>query len=111
MPCTSQVPRLILPKITQHFKQHFSERQLELPLELKHPESFEYLKDTPIKVNEDPPNIDEIQETTKTFKNNKSFGTDNVPPEGVKYSSSKNLFIYLTMFTSLIWLHIAVPKS
>ena len=98
-------------KLTKHFKQHFSERQLELPPELKHPESFEYLKDTPIKVNEDPPNIDEIQETTKTFKNNKSFGTDNVPPEGVKYSSSKNLFIYLTMLTSLIWLHIAVPKS
>ena len=82
-----------------------------MPPEIEHPESFEYLKDIPIQINEDPPDIDEIREATKTFKNNKSSGTDNVPPEGIKYSSSKNIFIYLTMLTSLIWLHIAVPKS
>ena len=98
-------------KLTKHFKQHFAERVLELPPELANPENFEYLKDSPIEVNQEPPTLDEIQEASKTFKNNKSFGTDNVPPEGVKYSLSKNLFIYLTMLTSLIWLHMAVPKS
>ena len=40
-----------------------------------------------------------------------SFGTDNVPPEGVKYSLSKNLLIYLTMLVYLTMLQIAVPKS
>ena len=98
-------------KLTKHFKQHFSERILEMPAELEHPKSFEYLKDIPIEVNENPPDFDEIQSAVKTFKNNKSFGTDNVPPEGVKYNSSKNLLIYLSMLTSLIWLHISIPKS
>ena len=98
-------------KLTKHFKQHFSERLLELPPELANPDHFEYLKDSPIEVNQDPPSLDEIKEASKTFKNNKSFGTDNVPTEGVKYSLSNNLFVYLTMLTSLIWLHIAVPKS
>ena len=58
-----------------------------------------------------PPEYDEIAGTAKTFKNNKSSGTDNVHSEGVKYNSSKNLFIYLTMLTSLIWLYLSVPKS
>ena len=97
-------------KLTKHFEKHFSERDLELPPELANPNNFEYLKDSPIKVNEEPPTLEEIQEASKTFKNNKSFGTDNVPPEGVKYSSSKHLFIYLTMLISLIW-QIAIPKS
>ena len=42
-------------KLTKHFKQHFAERVLEMPAELEHPKSFEYLKDIPIEVNEDPP--------------------------------------------------------
>ena len=79
-------------KLTKHFEKHFSERVLELPPELANPGNFEYLKDSPIEVNEEPPNLEEIKEASKTFKNNKSFGTDNVPPEGVKYSSSKHLF-------------------
>ena len=58
----------------------------ELPLELVNPINFEYLKDSPIVVNEETPTLEEIKEACKTFKNNKSFGTDNVTPEGVKYS-------------------------
>ena len=60
-------------ELTKHFKEHV----LEMPPEIEHPESFEYLKDIPIKINEDPPYIDEIHEATITFKNNKSSGTDN----------------------------------
>ena len=33
-----------------------------------------------------------------------------VAPEGVNYASSTNLFIYLTMLSSLIWLSFIVPK-
>ena len=79
-------------KLTKHFKEHFSERVLELPPELATPENFDYLKDSLIAVNQEPPTLEEIKEASKSFKNNKSFGTDNVPPEGVKYSSSKHLF-------------------
>ena len=98
-------------KLTKHFKNHFSERVLELPPELANPNNFEYTKDSPVVVNEEPPTLEEIKEACKTFKNNKSSGTDKVPAEGVKYSSSKNLFIYLTMLISLIWIQVAVPKS
>ena len=44
------------------------------------------------------------------MKNNK-LGTDKIYPEGLKYHVSNNLFAYLTMLTSLIWLHLSVPKS
>ena len=98
-------------KLTKHFEKHFSERKLELPPELVNPTNFEYLKDSPIVVKEDPPSLEEIKDACKTFKNNKSFGTDNVPPEGLKYSSSNNLFILLTMLISLILINCAVPKS
>ena len=98
-------------KLTNHFEKHFSERELELPPELVNPENFEYLKDTPITVNEEPPTPDEIEKAVKTFKNNKSWGTDDIPPEGIKYCLSKNLFVYINMLMSLIWIHIAVPKS
>ena len=98
-------------KLTKHFEKHFSERVLQLPPELANPDNFEYLKDSPVVVNEEPPTLEEIKEACKTFKNNKSDGTDNVHAEGVKYSSSKNLFIYLTMLISLVWIQIAVPKS
>jgi len=89
-------------KLSKHFEKHFSMRELELPPELVSPENFEYLKDSRPVVNEEPPTLEEIKEACKTFKNNKSFGTDNVPPEGVKYSSSNNLFIFLTILLSLI---------
>ena len=98
-------------KLTNHFEKHFSERELELPPELVNPENFEYLKDTPIIVNQEPPTPDENEKAVKTFKNNKSWGTDGIPPEGIKYCLSKNLFAYINMLISLIWIHIAVPKS
>ena len=81
-------------KLTKHFKQHFSERVLELPPELPSPENFDYLKDSPIAVNQEHPTLEEIKEALKSFKNNKSFGTDNVPSEGLKYSSSKTYLYF-----------------
>lgn len=53
----------------------------------------------------------EIEQAVKTFKNNKSLGTDSIPPEGNKYCSNENLFVFINMLMSLIWFHIAVPKS
>ena len=55
-------------KLTKHFKQNFSGRLLELPPELANPDHFEYLKDSPIEVNEDPPSLDEIKEASKHSK-------------------------------------------
>ena len=98
-------------KLTKHFKEHFSEKVIDIPPELEDPNSYNYLLDTQVEVNEDPPNLDEIAEVVKTFKNNKSAGTDNLHSEGLKYHSSKNLLVYLTMLTSLVWSLVAVPGS
>ena len=97
-------------KLTKHFKNHFSNKQLDMPPEVEYPNNFDYLKDIPVEVNEAPPDCNEIEEVVKTLKNGK-LGTDKIHPEGLKYHSSKNLFVYLTMLTSLIWLHLLVPKS
>ena len=53
-------------KLTKHFKEHFSDKQLDLPPEIEHPENFDYLKDQPVEVNEAPPDYDEIEEVVKT---------------------------------------------
>ncbi|WP_411023024.1 hypothetical protein, partial [Salmonella sp. s51228] len=98
-------------KLTKHFKEHFSEKVIDVPPELEHPDSYKYLLDTPVEIDEDPPGLDEIAEVVKTFKNNKSAGTDNLHSEGLKYHNSKNLLVYLTMLTSLVWSLVAVPES
>ena len=97
-------------KLTNRFKEHFSNKQLDMPPEVEYPNNFDYLKDLPVEVNEAPPDCNEIEEVVKTLKNGK-LGTDKIYPEGMKYHSSKNIFVYLTMLTSLIWLHLSVPKS
>ena len=55
-------------KLTKHFEKHFSERDLELPPELANPNNFEYLKDSPIKVNEEPPSLEEFKRHLKHSK-------------------------------------------
>ena len=81
-------------KLTKHFKEHFSEKHLDTPPEVQHPENFDYLKDLPVDVNEERPEYEEIKEAIKTLKNNK-LETDKIYPEGLKYHFSKNLFTYL----------------
>ena len=50
----------LLKSIFKDFKQNFSERVLQLPPELASPENFDYLKDSPIAVNQEPPTLEEI---------------------------------------------------
>ena len=54
-------------KLTKHFKEHFSEKHLDTPPEVQHPENFYYLKDLPVDVNEEPPEYEEIKEAVKTL--------------------------------------------
>ena len=67
-------------KLTKHFKSHFSSRPLEMFPEVEHPESFDYLKDTPIEVNE-APECREVEEAVKTLKNGK-LGREKSIPRG-----------------------------
>ena len=63
-----------------------------------------------VEVNEAPPDCKAIEEAVKTLKNGK-LGTDKIHPEGLKYQSSKNIFVYLTMLLFLIWLRLLIPMA
>ena len=78
-------------KLKTHFEGHFSMRELPLPPELADPEQFPYLKDDPVTINEDAPTPAEVKHVLKSFKNNKSAGTDKIKTECLKYNSSNKL--------------------
>ena len=98
-------------KLKDHFKKHFDAKtpELEMPLELAQPDQFPHLKDIEVEVKEDPPTAEEMESVLKTFKNNKSAGTDKLKTEGLKYNNSKNLIRTLLMLFTLIWSYVSVP--
>ena len=69
------------------------------------------MRDIPYEINEDPPNNDEVKKCQKTFKNNRSSGTDKTKTEGFKYNSSPALTTALAYVMLLIWTCIQVPKQ
>ena len=77
--------------------------------ELVLPDQFSHLKDVEVTVIEDPPTAEEIETVLKTFKNNKSAGTDKLKTEGLKYNSSKELINALLMLFTMIWSYVSVP--
>ena len=100
-------------KLKEHFQAHFSDQvpPLPLPPELKDPELYPHLADTPTHIDESPPSAEEIKQVIKKFKNGKSPGTDKVKSEGLKYNVSGNLLKCLVLLISMVWSLIAVPKT
>ena len=72
-----------------------------LPPEVAQPENFPHFEDVKGTVNEDQPTAEEMDHVFKTFKNNKSAGTDKLKTESLKYNSSAPLIRVLLCF--LIW--------
>ena len=81
-------------KLKDHFKTHFAALSPEpdIPPEIDKPENFPYLSDIGIHLNEEQPTEEELEDVLKSFKNNKSAGTDKLKTEGLKYNSSKKLY-------------------
>ena len=98
-------------KLQVHFENHFAAQKLQLPPELEKPDEYPHLKDEVIHVNEDPPDEKEVKDALKSFKNNKSAGTDKLKTEGLKYNDSKNLIKAIITLLTLIWTCIMVPTS
>ena len=98
-------------KLKAHFEQHFAERDPPLPLppELAEPENFPYLLDEQVEINQEAPNEEETREVLRTFKNNKSGGTDQLKTEGLKYNSSQRLVDAIVLLLTLIWTLIVIP--
>ena len=55
-----------------------------------------------VMVNEDSPAVEEMEHVLKTFKYNKSAGTDQLKTEGLKYDSSNQLIYVLLLLFNLI---------
>ena len=64
-----------------------------------------------MEVDESPPSEEEVLKSIRSFKNNKSSGTDYVPAEALKYQTSKNLTIALVLLLSLIWSTVTVSAK
>ena len=97
--------------LATHFGAHFGATALEMPVEIEHPERFPELHDEKFEINENPPSLTEVEEAARTFKNNKSSGTDKIPTEALKYQSSPRLLANLVLLLSMVWSLMAVPSD
>ena len=98
-------------KLKTHFQDHFAARPIPLPPEIENPEQYPYLYDEQIEVNESVPDENEIQDVLKTFKNNKSSGTDKIKTECLKYNKSQSLLSAVVLLMTLIWNTVTVPTE
>ena len=102
------------PLHKEHFKEHYAARvpQLEMPPKRGQPENFPHSENVKVTVNEDPPTLEEMEHALKTFKNNKSAGTDKRKTEGLKYNSSNQLIcvLFLLFITKFVVSHCAFCK-
>ena len=98
-------------KLKTHFEQHFAARPGEIPQELKNPERFPHMMDGQFDINQGEPSRNEVKQVLPSFKNGRSWGTDKLKTEVLKYNSSEGLITYLLMLMSLIWSTLKVPKT
>ena len=99
-------------KLKSHFEDHFKARALPLPPEIEYPEEHQQLyQDQKFHIDESPPDDTEVISARKSFKNGKSWGTDKVKTEGLKYNQSCNLTSAIVALLTLIWTTLTVPSS
>ena len=111
---TSPSKKLLISndKLTEHFKQHFSQRSCDKQPEVINPENYPFLLPSIEEaVDESPPSNEEIQDAIKVMKNNKCKGTDNLSNEQIKYNCSSRFFNLIVILVSTIWAVVSYPKS
>ena len=62
-----------------------------------------------IAINGSEPTEKEVTESLKTFKNNKSGGTEKLKTEGLKYNQSRKLVEAILKLLVMIWTMIVIP--
>ena len=97
-------------KLKSHFEQHFAARDIPLPEELKSPERFPHLMDDHFNINKEKLSSKEVEKVLPSFKNGRSWGTDKLKTEALKYNTSQKLITCLLMLMSLIWSLLKVPS-
>ena len=103
------------PLHREYFKEHYAAcvPQLEMPPKRAQPENFPHSKNVKVTVNEDPPTLEEMEHVLKTFKNNKSAGTDKRKTEGLKYNSSNQLIrvLFLLIYSEIRCIALCVLQT
>ena len=61
-------------------------------------------------MDESSPTADEVKKVIKSFKNNKSAGTDKMRTESLKYNDSNKLIKAILTLMTLIWTSVKVPS-
>jgi len=89
-------------KLKTHFADHFSKREISLPPELENSENYPFLTEEPQVINQEIPSSAEVQSVIKTFKTNKSAGTDKLNTEHLKYNNSNKLVSSIVKLLALI---------
>ena len=90
-------------KLTEFFKDHLSQRHVELQPEVSHPSEFPHiLPDHSEIITDTPPTSSEVQSAVKSFK---------VSPEQLKYNNSHKLLLHITIFLVTIWTTFKVPST
>ena len=74
-------------------------------------ENYPFLTEEPQVINQEIPSPAEVQSVIKTFKNNKSAGTDKLNTEYLKYNSSNKLVSSIVKLLALIWTLLIVPTT
>ena len=93
------------------FKDHFKDKNTELQPEVINPENYpRVLPPDDLTVNSNTPEIDEVQQVLKEFKNGKCLGMDLLHPEHFKYNKSNRFLVYLMLLLTTIWTTFIIPS-
>ena len=85
-------------KVSEFFEDQFNDRKIQLQSEVTSPENDPHiLPPDDLKLNSDLPEVAEVQQVMKEFKNGKCMGTDSLHPEHLKYNKS-NRFLCTSGF-------------
>ena len=99
-------------KLSEHFEEHFNEKNIEVQPEVVHPENFPHiLPPDDLQINSDIPTVAETQDVKKKLKNGKCLGTDLLYPEHLKYNNSNRFTVYLMFLLTTIWTTFIIPSS
>ena len=99
-------------KLTEFFEDHLKEKPVDLQPEVVNPEIYPHvLPPDDIDTNSDIPDISEINDARKRFKNGKCQGTDKIYGEEIKYNTSNRFMTYLMPLITIIWTTFTLPSS
>ena len=97
-------------KLSDFLKEHFTVKNIELQPEVTSPKNYPYiLSSDDLHINDQAPEVAEVQDVLKHLKNGKCFGTDLLHTEHLKYNSSNRFMVFLMLLLTTIWPTFTIP--